>query len=225
MEKRTRAVVLLSGGLDSAVALTIALHEQREVIALFIDYGQRCKREYEMFKKLVNFYGIDSKEGRIQAPIESELTDTTRSVSDHGVVGAGYVPCRNAMFLTMAFAVAESHQCEEVWIGTNWTARDSTGTPDATEGFLKSMELTMLLGSRAGLEGRPIRLVVPLCELNKLGVVRSGIDLSVPFAHTWSCRTEASSPCGRCDSCVERAKAFRDAGVKDPVTDRMGVVC
>lgn len=214
--KKKKAIVTVSGGLDSAVTLALALEKRREVIALFIDYGQPCEREFEMHRKLVLFYAenghkIYSQKCKIELPVNVDYSPGKME---------GYVPFRNAIILSMAFSLAESLGCSEVWNGIHHGVRSPElhSFPDATWEFIRSFELMVTLGSVAGTTGKRIKLVSPLLTYSKTGVVRTGFNYGVPFNLTWSCWNSGEKPCGTCASCKGRAEAFAEAKLIDPQT-------
>jgi len=218
------AVVLLSGGMDSAVAAAIARADGFGLAALTIDYGQRHARELSAAQALARALGcLDHRVVRVDlgAIGGSSLTDAripvpkNRGPDDIGTgIPSTYVPSRNIVFLAVAAGYAEAIGAGAVYIGAN--AIDYSGYPDCRPGFLKAFEDALALGTRAGNEGRAIRVLAPLLQLSKADIVRRGRELGVPFEITWSCYEGGERPCGRCDSCLLRAKGFAEAGVDDP---------
>jgi len=220
-----RAIVLLSGGLDSSTALAMTVTGGREVHALTIDYGQRHKKEIEAAKKVAKHFGVKShKVLRIDlaAIAGSALTDrnvrvpTQRTLEEMGRgIPVTYVPARNTILLGLALAYAESIDADEIVIAAN--AIDFSGYPDCRPEFYRAFEDVGRLGTKRGVEGRPIRIVTPLISMSKADIVRAGEALGVPWKLTWSCYLGGEKACGVCDSCQLRLKGFKEAGVKDPL--------
>ncbi len=221
----TRAVVLLSGGLDSTVAASIARSRGHEVHAASFDYGQRHAREIESARAVAKSLGAASHViftvdlAKIGA---SALTDraiavpTGRSEAEMGAdVPATYVPARNTVFLAHALALAEVRDADAIFIGAN--ALDYSGYPDCRPEYFQAFERMANLATRRGVEGRPVRIEVPLQHLTKAEIVREGVRLGAPLHLTWSCYQGGAVACGRCDSCLLRLKGFREAGMDDPI--------
>jgi len=222
-----RAVVLLSGGLDSATALAVARAEGFETYALSFDYGQRHDRELDSARRVAAALG--AKEHLVlrldlRAIGGSALTADIpvpkgRSVEAMGSgIPVTYVPARNTIFLSHALAWAEVLECQDIFIGVN--ALDYSGYPDCRPEFIEAFERMANLATRAGVEGRSrLRIHTPLIRLTKAEIVTRGIALGVDFGLTWSCYEPRPDglACGRCDSCLLREKGFREAGLRDPV--------
>lgn len=220
-----RAVLLLSGGLDSATCLLIAREEGREVFALTFDYSQRHSIELDRARALARRYGV--REHRV-LPLEmpearsSALTDPSREIP-RGSPGPGpipttYVPGRNTIFLALAAAWGEALECGDLFIGAN--ALDYSGYPDCRPDFLEAFERLVNLGTRAAVEGRLVfRVRAPLLRLTKAQIVQRAAGLGLDFALTSSCYDPDAdgAPCGACDSCLLRGKGFREAGIADPL--------
>jgi 7-cyano-7-deazaguanine synthase len=220
-----RAVVLLSGGLDSTVAAAMAKEQGHEVHAVSFDYGQRHKRELESAKAVAKALGARSH-SVLKVPVGehggSALTDPAIAVPtgrDEKAMGGDipvtYVPARNIVFLSLALGVAEVKDAEAIFIGAN--ALDYSGYPDCRPEFFEAFETMARLGTKRGVEGRPVRIEVPLQRMTKADIVREGLRLHAPLALTWSCYQGGEVSCGVCDSCVLRLKGFREAGAVDPV--------
>jgi 7-cyano-7-deazaguanine synthase len=219
-----RAVVLLSGGLDSSTCLLIARSEGFEIHALSFDYGQRHAIELERARTIASRYGAAShRVVRIDfpAPDASALTDPSIAVPRNALgrepIPITYVPARNTLFLAHAVALAESLGARDIFIGAN--ALDYSGYPDCRPEFLESFERTANLGTRAGVEGAAFRIHAPLLSLGKGDIVRRAAQLGLDFASTSSCYDPApgGAPCGSCDSCLLRRKGFQQAGISDPL--------
>ena len=222
------AVVLLSGGLDSATCLVMARREGFRCHAITFDYGQRHKVEIECARLVAEHLGAAS---HVVYPLDvtpfvgSSLTTGGHVPKDQPQPGSGpipstYVPARNLVFLAIATAYAETLDAGDVFIGVN--AVDYSGYPDCRPEFIEAFARTATLATRRGTEnGVPVSVRTPLLAMSKADIVRTGVDAGVDFALTTSCydpSQDASGPiaCGRCDACVLRRRGFQDAGVDDP---------
>jgi 7-cyano-7-deazaguanine synthase len=220
------AVVLLSGGIDSATALAIAVTEGYEAYALSFDYGQRHSIETEAARRVADSLG--AKEHRI-AKVNlrffggSAITDhidvpKKRSEKEigHGIP-VTYVPARNTIFLAYALAWAEVIRAADIFLGVN--AIDYSGYPDCRPRFIEAFETLANLGTKAGVEGRRFQIHTPLIKLSKGEIIRKAVELGVDLSLTHSCYDPSPEgfACGECDSCLLRLKGFREAGIKDPV--------
>ncbi len=220
-----RAVVLLSGGMDSATALAIAKADGFDVIALTIDYGQRHRREIDAAKKVAKHFGV--RDHRVVSldltPIGgSALTDKAIRVPEQRrleEIGRGipvtYVPARNTILLSYALGLAEATGAKAIYIAANF--QDYSGYPDCRPEFYKAFQEVARLGTKRGVEGDVIEIRTPLISMTKADIVRKGQELGVPWKLTWSCYQGGDKACGVCDSCQLRLKGFREAGVKDPL--------
>src|SRR5207244_6229418 len=223
----TRAVVLLSGGLDSATTLAIARAEGYECHALSFDYGQRHVCELEPAKKVAAVLGaVQHLTLRLdlRAIGGSALTadiDVPKGRSDEAMstgIPVTYVPARNTIFLAHALAWAEVLGAEDVFIGANVV--DYSGYPDCRPEYLQAFERLADLATKAGVEGKSqFRIHAPLIRMTKAEIIRTGHALGVDFSLTWSCYepTADGRPCGLCDSCTLRKKGFAEAGLTDPL--------
>ena len=215
------AVVLLSGGIDSATALAIARQEGYECHALSFDYGQRHRRELEAAEAVARSLGAaDHRVVAIdlRALGGSALTDEIE-VPKRGIgrgIPVTYVPARNTVFLSVALGHAEVLGTGDIFIGVN--AIDYSGYPDCRPEYIAAFEAMAGLATKRGVEGGAVHVHAPLIRLTKAQIIRRGIELGVDYSLTFSCYDPAPSgrPCGRCDSCVLRAAGFREAGVSDP---------
>lgn len=215
-----KAVVLLSGGLDSTVSLYAAKKTGYEVHALTITYGQRHTIEIEKAKKTASVLGFEHIVMNIDFPwkgsalIDSDI-DLPKNRDEENMqdIPITYVPARNTLFLSYALSWAEVLGAEAIFIGANQV--DYSGYPDCRSEFLRSIEETFRLGTKQGVEGNPIQIKAPLLDLKKAGIIKLGVELEVPFENTWSCYSGGEHPCGECDSCILRAKGFEEAGVED----------
>jgi 7-cyano-7-deazaguanine synthase len=226
-----KAVVLLSGGLDSATAAAVALDRGFEVSALSFRYGQRHAAEIEASQRVARQLGLrrhvvldidlrafggSALTGDLEVPKDTPLAQIGSTIP------ATYVPARNTIFLAFALAWAETLGASDIFIGAN--ALDYSGYPDCRPEYIEAFERMANLATRAGLEGRLLRIHTPLISLSKAEIIRLGSGLGVEYALTWSCYdpTPEGTACGRCESCILRRKGFREAGVADPTRYRAG---
>jgi 7-cyano-7-deazaguanine synthase len=218
----TRAVVLLSGGLDSTTAAAMARREGWELYALTIRYGQVHTAELDAARRVAASLGVAK---HVELAVNLAAFGGSSLVGDGAIpkdqlTGTGvpstYVPARNTVFLSLALAWAEVLGAERIVIGVN--ALDYSGYPDCRPEFIAAFEYLASLATKAGVEGRTLRLYTPLQHLTKAGIVRLGLELGVDFSLTHSCYDPDSEgrPCGHCDSCLLRARGFADAGIVDP---------
>lgn len=221
--KKEAAVVLLSGGLDSATVLYWARHQGLRPVAVIFDYGQRHRREIFAARAICRRAGVPFHLVRYSLPWKgSSLLDPRseiRRAAKFADIGADipntYVPARNTILLAFGLSCAEALGAGKVLIGAN--ALDYSGYPDCRPDYLRTMQRVFRLGTRAGREGREIKIVAPLLRLSKAGIVKLGAGLGVPWELTWSCYRGGRRPCGECDSCRLRARGFAQAGMKDPL--------
>jgi len=216
---RTRAVVLLSGGMDSCVCAALAARDH-ETAALHVSYGQRTEqRERRSFENICDRLGIRDRllvrNEALRAIGGSALTDPNIAVPEAPNIGASvpvtYVPFRNAHFLAIAISWAEVLGAERIYIGA--VEPDSSGYPDCRPEYYRAFNEVVKAGTKEG----TIRIVTPLIALHKAEIVTLGLELNAPFGLTWSCYQREDRACGVCDSCVLRLRAFRDAGAEDPI--------
>ncbi len=218
---RGGAVVLLSGGMDSATTLAIARHRgHHPLYALSISYGQRHARELLSARRVARHYGATLVTMTLPlakvAPSALTRSDipvpTGRSAAEIGRgIPATYVPARNTVFLSIALALAESTRAEAIYLGIN--AVDYSGYPDCRPEYLRAYRRMARLATRSGVErGESPRIEAPLLHMTKADIVRTGDRLGVPWELTWSCYRGGKEPCGRCDACQLRERGFREAG-------------
>jgi 7-cyano-7-deazaguanine synthase len=216
---QSRAVVLLSGGMDSCVCAALAVRDYNAA-AVHVSYGQRTEqREHQSFLAICERLGIHDRlvvrNQALRAIGGSALTDEAIAVPESHAVGHGvpvtYVPFRNAHFLAVAVSWAEVLGAEKVYIGA--VEPDSSGYPDCRAAYYKAFNDVVKTGTK---EGR-IEVVTPLIAMRKAEIVRLGLELGAPFDLTWSCYSREDQACGVCDSCVLRLRAFEAAGAKDPI--------
>ena len=222
MTRATSAVILLSGGLDSATVLAMAKEQQRECHALSIVYGQRHGVELDAARRVASAIGVAE---HVVHSLDLRVFGASALTSDIDVpkdaVGAPgipvtYVPARNTIFLSLALGFAEARDAQEIWIGVN--ALDFSGYPDCRPEFIDAFQQVIWKGTRSGVERHEPRLVAPLLHMTKAQIIREGARLGVDYAITHSCYDPAPDgrACGHCDSCLLRRKGFEEAGVADP---------
>lgn len=219
---RTQAVVLLSGGLDSATTLAIALADGHDCHCLSIDYGQRHRSELDAAARVAQALGAAShKVVRIDlgAIGGSALTDRAIAVPVAGVqpgIPVTYVPARNTIMLALALAHAEVSGADHIYFGAN--AVDYSGYPDCRPEYMRAFEVLANLATKAAVEGRTLRLHTPIIEWRKAEIIRRGTALGVDYAMTVSCyqADDEGRACGVCDSCRLRRAGFEQAGIVDP---------
>lgn len=216
-----RAIVLLSGGLDSATALAIARSEGYECHTLAVSYGQRHSVELTAARRISAALGaVEHRQMHVDlAGIGgSALTDPAIAVPESPGTGipVTYVPARNTLFLSLALGWAEVIGAQDLFIGVN--AVDYSGYPDCRPAFIRAFETLAGLATRAGVEGTAFRIQAPLLDLSKAGIIRAGTALGVDYGQTVSCyqAREDLAACGRCDSCRLRREGFAAAGLPDP---------
>jgi len=220
-----RAVVLLSGGLDSYTAAAVVQRTGYELFALTVRYGQIHAREVGSARAVALAMGVsqhveldvDLAAFGGSALVGDGDVPKDRALDQPGAIPATYVPARNTVFLSLALAWAEVVGAEAIVIGVN--ALDYSGYPDCRPEFLDAFERVAALGTRAGVEGRRTSILAPLLHLSKAEIVRRGLELGLDYGLTHSCYDPGPSgaPCGRCDSCRLRAKGFEEAGAADPL--------
>ncbi len=227
LKQPSRAVVLLSGGLDSATCAAQAIADGYCVTALSFDYGQRHDRELKAAADIVEALNISDHQ-IIDVNLAqwggSSLTDKTWSLPVDGVkmdeIPSTYVPGRNTVFIAIALSLAEAIEAKAIYLGIN--AVDYSGYPDCRPAYLSAFQNLAALSSKAGLAGEAPELVAPLVMDSKVDIVRRALRLGVPIAKTWSCYEGAEQPCGRCDSCRIRDEALVKANRPDLVSAHYG---
>jgi len=217
---KKRAIVLLSGGLDSMVSAGLALEQGFELVALTIDYNQRHRREITAASRIAQHLGVRR---HVVLPLDLTRFGGSALTSDVAVPKGGlteeipvtYVPARNLVFLSLTVALAEASGAQDIFLGVN--ALDYSGYPDCRPEFIASFAETARLGTKAGVEGAPFTIQAPLQFLGKADIAREAIRLGLDPAMSWSCYdpTPEGLACGACDSCRLRRKGFADAGLED----------
>lgn len=220
-----KAVVLLSGGLDSATTAAIARSEGYELYAISFDYGQRHIRELDSAKAVAKSLGVvdhtiisfDMRKiggSALTANIDVPMDRETETMSDS--IPVTYVPARNLVFLSFALAKAETIGAQDIFIGVSQV--DYSGYPDCRSEFIDAFENVANLATKAGVEGTAkFQIHTPLIDLNKAQTIKRGLELGVDYSLTWSCYKGAEEACGRCDSCKLRLAGFAEAGTIDPI--------
>lgn len=211
--------------MDSATSLAIAKEQGYEVLALTFAYGQKHKKELECAHNIARLFGVREHlviTLMLGEHLRSSLTRSSMAVPEGrsreemaAEIPNTYVPARNIIFLSIAASIAESRGAEAVFIAAN--SVDFSGYPDCTPEFMTSFQNMLDVGTKAGKEGKGIRIEAPLLTKSKADIVLEAMRLKVPLEMTWSCYKGGSRPCGRCDSCLLRLEGFRKAGVKDPL--------
>lgn len=230
---RPKAVVLLSGGLDSTTAAAIAKAEGFELYAISFSYGQRHRREIDCARRVgerlgvarhvvtefdLRLWGGSALTDDIDVPLDMEPPSSQgrQETEKETDIPVTYVPARNTIFLSFALGFAEVVGADTIVIGVNQL--DYSGYPDCRGEYIEAFERMANLATKAGTaDGRHMRIYAPLLDMSKAEIIRRGLELGVDYSLTWSCYQGLDAPCGRCDSCVLRAEGFRAAGAEDPV--------
>lgn len=220
--REQKAVILLSGGLDSATILAIAGRRRRRCFALSFDYGQRHEVELRSASAVALAAGVENHTTftidlrQFGASALTADIDVPRDGADSGGIPVTYVPARNTIFLSIALGYAEAIEASEIWIGVN--AVDYSGYPDCRPAFIEAFQQVVLTGTRTGIEHRLPLIVAPLLEMSKREIIALGTSLGVDYSITHSCYDPGSGglACGHCDSCILRRQGFADALVPDP---------
>jgi 7-cyano-7-deazaguanine synthase len=216
-----KAISLLSGGMDSATALAIAVAEGYTTYALTFNYNQKSKIELLCAKKIASYFKVrEHKILKINLPVynTSALTASHLKIPMYrrkNKIPSTYVPARNTLFLAYGLAWADAISADAIFIGASQI--DYSGYPDCRAEYFKAFQKVAKLGTKSGVEGRNIVIKTPLISLKKCEIIKKGLTLGVPYEYTWSCYGSAKKPCMVCESCKLRAKGFREAGIPDPL--------
>lgn len=218
-----RAVILLSGGLDSATTLAVAISAGYHTRALSVYYGQRHGREIESACRIAEFYKIPHHVLEVPFPWKGSALfegscdlPRNRTIAEmNDSIPSTYVPARNTILIALAASLAEAEGAGSIFIGAN--AVDYSGYPDCRAEYFHAMRAVLEEGTKCGFEGKPVRIQTPLLRLNKSDIIRLGMSLGTPYGLTWSCYDGGERPCEECDSCLLRAKGFKEAGAEDPL--------
>ena len=225
-QESDKAVVLLSGGLDSAVTAAIARQDGMALHCLTVAYGQRHAVEIDRAQAIARFLAAEEHlviDVNLRSIGGSALTGQSEVPKDRPPaeraqgIPVTYVPARNTIFLSLALAQAEARAASRIYFGAN--ILDYSGYPDCRPEFIRAFETVARLGTGIGTTGTPLQVRAPLLQLSKADIVRRGVELNVPFELTHSCYDPdvSGTACGRCDSCLIRREGFRQAGVVDPI--------
>lgn len=225
-ENTKRAVIILSGGLDSTTCMGLAKEAGYDLFPISFDYGQRHKIEIENAKQVAEHYGVAARHKIIKLDFlrdfgGSALTDDSIAVPNvtHAPeteeIPVTYVPGRNLLFLSIATSYAEVTGSSAIYIGVN--ALDYSGYPDCRPEFIHKVEEVIALATKVGVEGKGITIETPLINWTKAKIVEEGLKIGVPYELTTSCYNGKAEACGECDSCRLRLKGFEEAGSKDPI--------
>lgn len=214
-----KAVILLSGGLDSTTCMSVASKEGYELYPLSFDYGQKHQRELEAAKAVAQFYQVkEHRIIRLDHVGGSALTDSSLPVPDYegeGEIPVTYVPARNTLFLSYALGYGEVIGADAIFIGIS--SVDYSGYPDCRPEFLQAFQKVAEVGTKAGVDGQVIAIKAPLLHLSKADTIRLAVENGAPLHLTTSCYRGGEKACGTCDSCTLRLKGFADAGLQDPI--------
>ena len=219
----SKAVVLLSGGLDSTTTLAKAIADGNEVTALSFDYGQRHSKELISAANVAKHYGIEHVIVKIDLSMfRSALTDKNIDVPENreesqmgSDIPVTYVPSRNIIMMSVAAGLCESIDAEKIYIGAN--VIDYSGYPDCRPEFFYAFQKMLEVGTKSGVEGHTIKIETPILSLSKAEIVKLGKELEAPLHLTWSCYEGGEKACGKCDSCQLRLKGFEEAGYEDEI--------
>ncbi|MCH9031492.1 MAG: 7-cyano-7-deazaguanine synthase QueC [candidate division Zixibacteria bacterium] len=218
---KQKAIVLLSGGLDSATALALAISKGFDIVALTFDYGQRHKCEISSAREIASKYNINHRILKLDLAQFGHSALTTNIAIPKGKFRADqipvtYVPARNTIFLSYALALAEVESADFIYIGVN--ALDYSGYPDCRPEYIEKFQEMANLATKRAVDGKPVIIEAPLINMTKAEVIRAGMNLKVDYSKTISCYDPDSggAACGECDSCHLRREGFKEAGVADP---------
>ena len=224
--EKEKAVILLSGGLDSTTCIALANEQKFELYALTVNYGQKHNFEIEASKHIAKEYKVE-QHTIIQVDLAqfggSALTDNKikvpkkRNLSESQSIPVTYVPARNTILLSLAIAWAETLEAYNIFIGVN--SLDYSGYPDCRPEYISSFEKTANLATKAGVSGSSFKIHTPLIDMTKSEIIKVGLDLGVDYSLTSSCYDpdQEGNPCGLCDACYLRLKGFKETGITDPL--------
>ena len=219
-----KAIVLLSGGLDSATTLYIARKRGFHPFCLVFDYGQRQRKEICCAKKIARSAGCPVRVLKIQLPSKgSALLDKKTAIPAYrhrriNNIPATYVPARNIIFLSFALSYAEAVGAGAIFIGAH--VQDYSGYPDCRPEFYRAFSRVIACGTKSGIKQKKPKVYTPLIGKTKAEIIKLGSQLGVPFQFTWSCYQGGQNACRKCDSCHFRAKGFKEAGIRDPLLEK-----
>lgn len=222
--KDKKCIVLLSGGLDSTTTLFYVMHKNFKPVCLIFDYEQRHRKEVTSAIKIAKYLKLRYFVVKISFPWKgSSLLDKKISIpQSHKInfakIPSTYVPARNLIFLSYAVSLAETIKARYIFYGANQI--DYSGYPDCRQIFIKMLQKTVTVGTKAGVEGKKIKIIAPLINYNKEKIVKLAVKLNVPLHLTWSCYKGGKIPCGKCDACKLRILGFKKAGIVDPLVKK-----
>ena len=217
---KKKAVILLSGGLDSTTILYYAKAKGFTPHCLIFSYGQRHKKEINKAKRIAEQAKCSYQVVKIALPwqgsslLDLNMTLPQRNIIDEKEIPSTYVPARNIIFLSFAASYAEAIKAEAIFIGAN--AIDYSGYPDCRPEFFDNYQKVLKSGLKVGVQGKGIKIYAPLIHKTKAQIIKMGIKLNVPYHLTWSCYQGSRKPCGKCESCLLREKGFDSLKMKDP---------
>lgn len=223
-----KAIVLFSGGLDSTTCLAMALkeHGKENVIALSLSYGQKHIKEQESARKIADYYGVELIEYDVKSVFNGSNCsllegndkipdgDYKSQINTNNKPVSTYVPFRNGLFLSIATAMAISKECDIIYYGIHKDDAAGNAYPDCSHKFNTYMKKAINVGS-----GGQVDIVAPFVDKNKAEIVKTGLKLNVPYEMTWSCYNGGEKPCGKCGTCIDRAKAFKINNAVDPLIE------
>ncbi|MDY3828788.1 MAG: 7-cyano-7-deazaguanine synthase QueC [Clostridium sp.] len=223
-----KVLVLFSGGIDSTTCLALAINKYKKenVIALSISYGQKHTKEIEASNKIADYYGVEHLQMDLESIFKfsdcSLLTHSDKEIPHEsyekqlektdGRPVTTYVPFRNGLFLSVASSIALSKDCSEIYYGIHKDDAAGNAYPDCSDNFNKAMQDAIYIGS-----GNNLKIKAPFVNKNKAEIIKTGLELNVPYELTWSCYEGSDKPCGTCGTCLDRIKAFEANGIKDPI--------
>jgi len=219
MKEDNKAVILLSGGLDSTTCLSIAVKDNSSIYALSFDYGQRHKKELDCAKKVACYYNIEAHRIiNLELFAGNALTDGNIAIPDYSsgnTIPSTYVPARNILFLSYALSYAETIVANRIYIGIS--SVDYSGYPDCRPDFVEAFQKVIDVGTKSGTEGDSIKILTPLLFMSKAETIKTAKASNAPLHLTTSCYHGKEKACGLCDSCVLRLKGFKEAGFIDTI--------
>lgn len=222
-----KAVVLLSGGLDSSTLAYYVKNMGYDLYTISFDYGQKSRRELDASRKIGRLLGVKDHKfikidlkiiggsaltSEIDVPKTDDLDNKKQEISDKKEIPITYVPARNTIFLSIALAYAEVIDADVIFYGANCI--DYSGYPDCRPEFIDAFNNLAKLGTKKGIEGKTIKIEAPFLFYTKKDIVKTALDLGVPIEETWSCYNDGDEPCGRCDSCIIRQKAIDEVNAE-----------
>lgn len=219
-----KAIVLLSGGIDSATTLYIAKSRGYRCTCLIFDYGQKNNKEVKAAERIAKKAGCNFRVLNFKLPWGgSSLLERRLKIPQHKKfstrgIPTTYVPARNTIFLSFALSFAETEGASSIFIGAH--TQDFPGYPDCRPIYFHTFRKVASFGTKRGIIGKRIKILTPLLHKSKSDIIKIGLKLGVPYELTWSCYKGGAKPCGKCDSCLFRTKGFIEIGMRDPIYDK-----